>query len=64
MFRIVTATVASCVICLTLGCTDSSANKGASAGTGAKREVKEPRDPPRAIGGMEMQGGGTDPSED
>jgi len=64
MFRIVTATVASCVICLALGCTDSSDNQGASAGTGAKREVKEPRDPQRAITGMERQGGGTDPSED
>ncbi len=45
MLRLLTATVASFVIFLALGCTKSSANNP-QAQSGGKREVKTPRDPP------------------
>ena len=59
MLRILTATVASFVIFLALGCTKSSANNPQGQ-TGAKREVKPPRDPPSPTVGIEKQGGGGD----
>ena len=55
MLRLLTATVASFVIFLALGCTKSSANNP-QAQSGGKREVKEPRDPPSPTMGIERQG--------
>ncbi len=52
MLRLLTATVASFVIFLALGCTKSSANNP-QAQSGGKREVKEPRDPPSPTMGIE-----------